>query len=465
MAAHKPLVFVSGAQRQLDTAVDLLDCSITGSAASITGIYGGTLTSSQVTTALGFTPQAELTLTTTGTSGAATLIGNTLNIPQYSGGGSGTVTSVGLSLPSVFSVTGSPVTGAGTLTAALASQAVNTVFAGPSSGGSAAPTFRALVAADIPTLAQSKITNLSTDLAAKVAKNGDTMTGKLRVISGDCTLYLGTGDRASAYGFTGSSYFVVDKTSTADDASVVLRNNGNARAEIGLVTDDDIHFKTAAGTYPTETFTDRLIIKASGFVDVFNSKLRINAATGVPMFIVGNSDGSSAGAGVEVTYDQTNLQGWIRTIERGNTYRKLNLESNGIDFWQGAGSTAKVASLSNTGVLDAAGLTIGGVSVLTVPMTLSNAAKTLAAADTGKGYYKNNTTAYTYTIPDGLPDGTVFTIANCGSAGNITIAMSGTEVLRLAGTTTTGSRTVAPYGEATVHRVGGMWLCGGPGVT
>lgn len=30
--------------------------------------------------------QGSLTLTTTGTSGAATLIGNTLNIPQYSGG-------------------------------------------------------------------------------------------------------------------------------------------------------------------------------------------------------------------------------------------------------------------------------------------------------------------------------------------------------------------------------------------
>jgi hypothetical protein len=38
--------------------------------------------------------QDALTLTTTGSSGAATLIGATLNIPQYSGGGSGTVTSV-----------------------------------------------------------------------------------------------------------------------------------------------------------------------------------------------------------------------------------------------------------------------------------------------------------------------------------------------------------------------------------
>jgi hypothetical protein len=40
--------------------------------------------------------QAPITLTTTGTSGAATLVGSTLNIPEYSGGGggSGTVTKV-----------------------------------------------------------------------------------------------------------------------------------------------------------------------------------------------------------------------------------------------------------------------------------------------------------------------------------------------------------------------------------
>ena len=67
------------------------------------------------------------------------------------GGGSGTVTSVGLSLPAIFSVSGSPVTTSGTLTGSLANQTANTVFAGPTSGGSAAPTFRALVAADLPT--------------------------------------------------------------------------------------------------------------------------------------------------------------------------------------------------------------------------------------------------------------------------------------------------------------------------
>ena len=68
-------------------------------------------------------------------------------------GGTGTVTSVGLSLPSIFSsVTGSPVTTSGTLAATLAAQAANLVFAGPSSGADATPTFRALATADLPSI-------------------------------------------------------------------------------------------------------------------------------------------------------------------------------------------------------------------------------------------------------------------------------------------------------------------------
>lgn len=64
--------------------------------------------------------------------------------------GSGTVTSVALVLPGIFTVSGSPVTGAGTLTGTLATQTANLVWAGPASGGAAAPTFRVLVTADLP---------------------------------------------------------------------------------------------------------------------------------------------------------------------------------------------------------------------------------------------------------------------------------------------------------------------------
>jgi hypothetical protein len=43
-----------------------------------------------IPTVLGYTPQEQITLTTTGTSGPATLVGTTLNIPEYAGGGGST---------------------------------------------------------------------------------------------------------------------------------------------------------------------------------------------------------------------------------------------------------------------------------------------------------------------------------------------------------------------------------------
>jgi hypothetical protein len=57
-------------------------------ATTLTGILKGNGTSAFTAAVAGTDYQAPITLTTTGTSGAATFISNTLNIPQYSGGGS-----------------------------------------------------------------------------------------------------------------------------------------------------------------------------------------------------------------------------------------------------------------------------------------------------------------------------------------------------------------------------------------
>lgn len=90
------------------------------------------------------------------------------------GSGSGTVTSVGLSLPtSVFTVTNSPVTVSGTLTGTFKSQMANRVFAGPTSGGPAVPTFRPLVPEDL-------------DIRFGVAGEDDLATQQ-RLFSGDNT--------------------------------------------------------------------------------------------------------------------------------------------------------------------------------------------------------------------------------------------------------------------------------------
>ena len=60
-------------------------------------------------------PFEEISLTTTGTSGAATLSGGNLNIPQYAG----TVTSVGVSGANGIDVSGSPITSSGTIALSL----------------------------------------------------------------------------------------------------------------------------------------------------------------------------------------------------------------------------------------------------------------------------------------------------------------------------------------------------------
>ncbi len=66
------------------------------------------------------------------------------------GGGSGSVTSVALTMPAEFSVSGSPITTSGTIAVTKTNETANTVYAGPTSGGAAAPTFRAVVSADVP---------------------------------------------------------------------------------------------------------------------------------------------------------------------------------------------------------------------------------------------------------------------------------------------------------------------------
>lgn len=89
-----------------------------------------------------------ISLTTTGTSGAATYNNSTgvLNIPNYAVT-SGTVTSVALSTPSFLTTAGSPITTSGTFTVTLATQTANTVF-GNHTGSTAAPTFGKVVLAD-----------------------------------------------------------------------------------------------------------------------------------------------------------------------------------------------------------------------------------------------------------------------------------------------------------------------------
>jgi len=107
---------------------------------------------------------------------------------------SGTVTSVGLSLPSIITVSGSPVTGSGTLTGTLATQSGALVFAGPlantAAPTAAVPTFRNLEMTDIPGSAFKKSCRVATTGAitlntATATLDGVTLAATDRVLIKD----------------------------------------------------------------------------------------------------------------------------------------------------------------------------------------------------------------------------------------------------------------------------------------
>lgn len=114
---------------------------------------------------------------------------------SVAGAGLGTVTSVGLALPNIFTVSGSPVTTAGSLTASLAIQTQNLIFASPD-GTSGQPTFRALLNADLPTVSIAKgglgLTTVATNNQI-IASNGTSYEGRTISVGTGLTLTQGTG--------------------------------------------------------------------------------------------------------------------------------------------------------------------------------------------------------------------------------------------------------------------------------
>jgi len=139
--------------------------------------------------------------------------------------GSGTVTSVALSLPSFIIVSGSPVTTTGTLTGTLATQSANTHFIGPTTGAAAAPTFRTLVAADITTTGTaSSSTYLRGDMSWATVSGGSPAGASTNV------------QFNSSGSFGGATQVLIDGTdnnltlkSTTGTTAVTAPSAGNAK--------------------------------------------------------------------------------------------------------------------------------------------------------------------------------------------------------------------------------------------
>ena len=104
--------------------------------------------------------------------------------------GGGSVTSVALTMPAEFAVAGSPINSSGTFAVTKANQNANTIAAGPTSGGPAAWTFRALVAADLPA-GTGTVTSVQLAIAASALFTASITGTNPIVASGTFTLNLG----------------------------------------------------------------------------------------------------------------------------------------------------------------------------------------------------------------------------------------------------------------------------------
>lgn len=156
----------------------------------------------------------------------------------------GTVTSVAISAPVEFTVSGSPVTATGTLTLTKAVQAANYFWAAPNGAGGA-PTFRAIVVADIPTLNQNTTGSAAT-LTTPRAINGTSFNGSAAIT----TASWGTA-RTITLGSTGKS---------VDGSAAVTWTLAEMGAAAASATVNMTGAQSVAGA---KTFTDNLTVSAS----------------------------------------------------------------------------------------------------------------------------------------------------------------------------------------------------------
>ena len=272
--------------------------SVSGSPVTSSGTLTGTLTTQSVNT-LFAGPNSGAAATPT--FRALT----TSDIPSLS-----YVTSVALALPSILTVSGSPVTSSGTLTGTLTTQAVNVIFAGPSSGASAAPTFRSLTTADIPTLNQNT-TGTAANVTGTVAiSNGGTgnttATAAFNALAPVTTtgdLIIGNGTNSSTRLGIGANNYVLTSNGTTASWAVATGSGATITNDTSTATNLYPLFSSATSGALTNVYTGNAnyLFKPStgeltSIAMISSNGIQINSATVATSYTIATgNNGLSAG--------------------------------------------------------------------------------------------------------------------------------------------------------------------------
>lgn len=332
--------------------------------------------------------------------------------------GAGTVSSVALSLPtSIFDVSGSPITTSGTFSVSLDSQDANKVWAGPVSGSAAAPTFRALVASDVPDISSTYLTTSAASTNYQPKDTELTALAGLTSASDALPYFTGSGT-ASTTTLTSFGRSLIDDTS-ASDARTTL-NLGTMATE-------------ATSSYYTKTETDNAYqpkdatltavagVSTSADKIIYFTDTDTASATTLSSFgrsLIDDTDSTAArttlGLGTMATETASN---YLTTSTASSTYQPLDGDLTAL---AGVTSAAdKVPYFTGSGTADVTTLSSFGRSL--IDDADSTAARTTLglgtmATETASNYLTTTTASSTY-LP--LTGGTIS--SNLTVTGNLTV--------------------------------------------
>ena len=247
-------------------------------------------------------------------------------------------------------------------------RAANSILSGPTAGSDASPTFRALVAADIPSLLHDKISDFDAGVRANRLDQMAAPTGSVSMNSQTITNLadpVNTQDAATR-GFveaTSQGLDVKDSCVAATTANITIAtalNDGDTLDGVTLSTNDRVLVKdqstaTENGIYVVGSSPARAADLATGSdaagMFTFIEQGTVNADNG---FVCTSNKGSAVVGTNNLTYAQFSGAGQITTADgiqkSGNTI-SVDLKSNGGLVIESSEIAVDLAASSITGTL------------------------------------------------------------------------------------------------------------------